>query len=264
MKLYKVLTVVAHHAVSVFPPEDQELPESEELAGEPITELIRRIMARGYTSHEARLAITAWAYHAKYDLHQGAVGIRVFCEQCAREIPIKGIPPEPWFWGVVLAVAVFVAVAMGLYVWAILDPDFNVPFGGHEWAYLMVYEEHLWQGEIFVVGTLQTGVYELGGDLGLSIDRIDRNVDHERRKDWIELKPSMVYLEGRRIIFYHVYHFVGFRCFYCGVLSQFAVGLYKLREAGVDPYLPTGPWSRPGTRWGTPGYEGCWGRWWWF
>ncbi|MBA7590668.1 hypothetical protein ES708_32796 [subsurface metagenome] len=127
----------------------------------------------------------------------------------------------------------------------------------------MVYEEHLWQGEIWNVGSKQEGVYELGGDFGLSIDRIDRNVGGAYGRDWIELKPGRIFLEGRHPILYHVYRVTGLRCFYCGVMSKFAAGLYKLREGGRDTYKPTGIWTRPGTRWGTPGYEGCWQRWWW-
>lgn len=263
MKLYKILAVLGHHAVSVFPPEEQELPESEEMAGEPITRLIRQIMVKGYTNHEARLAIEAWAYHAKYDLNQAARGVRVYCEMCAAQIPLKPPIAAPWFWGVVLAVAAIVAVALGLYVWAVLDPDYNVNFGTHPWAYLMMYEEHLWQGENFTVGWRQRGYYELGGDFGLSVDRVDRNVGGERRKDWIELRPGSLWLEGRKPILYHVYRFTGFRCYFCGVLTEVARGLYKIREGGGDPYKPRGPWSRPGTRWGTPDYEGCWQRWWW-
>ena len=234
------------------------------LATEPALRLIRQIMMKGYTKHEAFLAIQAWAYHARMDLHQGAVGVRVYCEMCAAQIPPKPPIAEPWFWGVVLAVAAIVAVALGLYVWAVLDPEYNIFFGTHEWAYLMVYEERLYQGEIWNVGTLQEGVYELGGFFGEAIESIARNIGHEPRKDWIALKPNMVWLEGRKPILYHVYRIKGFRCYYCGLLSTFAVGLYKLREGGQDPFLPTGPWSRPGTRWGTPGYAGCWKKWWWF
>ncbi|GAJ08475.1 unnamed protein product, partial [marine sediment metagenome] len=209
-------------------------------------------------------AIRAWAYHARVDLHQGAVGVRVFCERCAAEIPFKAYPAQPVAWGVILLVAAIVAAALALYVWAVLDQEFNVPFGTHPWAYLMVYEEHLWQGEIFVTGAARTGVYELGGDFGLSIDEIARNVGHEPRIDWIGLKPGAVWLEGRHPILYHFYQFTGFKCYYCGMLRNFGVGLYKLREGGQDPYLRWSFWVRPGTRWGTPGYEGCWKKWWWF
>ena len=264
MKLYKIRAVLCDHAVSVFPAEEQELPPPEDLAGEPITRLIKEITLKGYTAHEARLAITAWAYHAKYDLHQGAVGVRVFCEQCARQIPLKDYPAEPIAWGLILLVAAIVAVALGLYVWAVLDPDINVMLGTHPWAYLLAYREQIWQGEIFVVSAEQRGVYERGGDLGISIESITRNVGARYRYDYISLISGRIVLKGRKPILYHVYRIKGFKVYFCGVLTEFATGLYRLREGGDDPYKPTGIWTRPGGRWGTPEYAGCWKKWWWF
>lgn len=286
MKLYKIENVLGHRGISVFAPDvDPGLVEAgmhdvplavvlarygekifppHELPAEPIARMIKTIVAKGYTKHEAFLAIEAWARHARMDLNQGAVGVRVYCEKCAAEIPLKQYPAQPVVWGVILAVAVIAAVALALYVWVVLDQEFNVPFGTHEWAYLMTYQEHLWQGEILNVGSKQEAYYELGGDFGLSIDRIDRNVGAEPRRDWIELKTTHVFLEGRHPILYHVYRFTGFRCYFCGVMTKVGTRLYRLREGGSDPYKPTGPWSRPGTRWGTPNYDGCWKRWWWF
>lgn len=264
MKLYKILNVLGDHGVSVFPSEELELPPVEYSAGEPMTDLIRQIIMRGYTEHEAYLMVQAWAYHAKTDLHQLARGVRVFCEMCVERIPVRMPPAEPLTWMFIVTAAVAAAIALGLYLWVTLDQEINVRFGDHEWAYLMSYKERLWQGEIFVVGLKQRGIYEQGGDLGAVIVDHERNVGYVGRRDWIWLKPGAVVLEGRKVVFYHVYRLKGFWVYFCGLASEFASGLYRLREGGRDPYKPTGPWSRPGARWGRPEYEGCWREWWWF
>ncbi len=263
MKLYKIIKLIGDHGVSVFPPADQELPESEELAGEPMTELIQKIMFKGYTNHEARLALTTWAYHAKFDLNQAARGVRVYCEMCVSQIPMKAMPAEPITWGIIFGVAVIAAVALGLYVWAALDQEFNVYFGAHEWAYLMTYEQQLWQGEVFAVSSKQEGVYEQGTFLGEEIQSIDRNLSGELRADWIWLKPGGLVLEGRKPILYHVYRFTSFKVYFCGLMEHWFSDFYRLREGGDDPYKPVGVWTRPGGRHYQDTYEGCWGEWFW-
>lgn len=263
MKLYKIIKLKADHGVSVFPPAEQELPPVEETAGEPMSDIITRIMIKGYTGEEARLAVAAWAYHAKYDLNQAAVGVRVFCEMCAAEIPLKDpISPQPFYW-IMLTVAIAAAIALGLYLWVTLDKEIGVEFPGHPWAYLMTYEERLWQGEILNVGYKQLGYYERSAEIG------GRVLDHARGRstvggsDWFWFVLGSLVLKGRRVIFYHYYMISGFYVEFCGVMTNIGVGLYKLREGGDDRFLPSGPWTRPGGRFGAEDYEGCWQEFWW-
>ncbi|MBA7713260.1 hypothetical protein ES703_122260 [subsurface metagenome] len=263
MLLYKILKMVGDHGVSVFPPEEQELPPIEVTAGEPMSDIINRIILKGYTNYDARLAVQAWAYTAKYDLNQAARGVRVFCEMCAAEIPLKHPPVEPITWGLITLVAVIAAVALGLYLWVTLDQELNVTFGSHPWAYVMMYQERLWQGEILNVGYRQMGYYEQGALFGAVVQSHDRGSSRVGGTDWIWFKPGSMVLEGRRILFYHVYRFSGFYLYFCGVMTKVGTGLYKLREGGRDTFKTRGPWSRPGGRMFTPEYEGCWGEWWW-
>ncbi len=263
MKLYKIIKMVGDHGVSVFPPEEKELPEPVDLAGEPIAELIRKIMVKGYTQHEAYWAIQAWAYHAKYDLHQAAAGVRVFCELCAAEIPAKGVPPEPITWSIIIGVAVIAAVVLGLYLWVTLDKELNVTFGTHPWAYLMSYQERVWQGEILGVGYKQIGYYERSLLIVPNASSHDVGSSRVGGRDWFWFWPGGLVFEGRRILFYHFYRITGFYVEFCGVMTHVGAGLYKLREGGDDPFKPWGPWTRPGGRWGTPEYEGCWLEFWW-
>lgn len=263
MKLYKIIRMVGDYGVSVFPPEEKELPPVEETAGEPMTDLIQKIVAKGYTEHEAYWAVQAWAYHARYDLNQAARGVRIFCEMTAKQIPFKEIPAEPITWGIIIGVAVIAAVALGLYAWVVLDQELNVTFGSHPWAYLMTYQERVWQGEILNVGYKQEGYYEQSVPLDVPVSDYDRGSSRVGGRDWFWFWPGGVVLEGRRIIFYHFYRLTGFNVEFCGVLTNIGSRLYKLREGGDDPFKPRGSWSRPGGRWGTPEYEGCWGEWWW-
>ena len=263
MKLYKLLKMVGDHGVSVFPPEAQELPDPPELAGDPWADNFRKLRFLGFTDYQAGHALKAWAYHAKHDLHQGAAGIRRFVELCVRESAAQQVPPQPIVWGLILLVAVIVAVALGLFLWVYLDKELNVTFGSHEWAYVMSYEERLWIGEILFVSAKQEGVYERGPCFGDVVSSQDRGRSKVGGRDWIWFKKWSVVLKGRRIIFYHVYNFTGFYLRFLGVLTNLGAGRYRLREGGYDGHKPTGLWLRPGGRWGTPKYEGCWGEWWW-
>lgn len=263
MKLFKILNVAGNYGVSVFPPEDVERPPPEELAGEPMGDLVRKIMLKGYTEHEAYMAVQAWAYHAKFDLLQAARGVRVFCETCVARIPLKALPAEPLAWGPIILVAVAAAIFLGLYYWPLLERQYNLRFGTHPWAYLMSYEERLWQAEILNVGSKQFGYYEQGGDLGGVAVGHDRGVGGRKFKDWFWIAAGSLVLEGRHPILYHVYAITGFYVHFCGVGTHIGSGLYKLREGGDDPFKPWGIWSRPGGRIGTPEYSGCWVKWWW-
>ena len=263
MKLYKILYFVGNHGVSVFPPEGEPLPPVPDIAGEPMLDIIKKVVIKGYTNQEAYWAVQAWAYHARYDLNQTAVGVRVFCEQCAAEIPVRFEGAPFWTWELVIVVAVAAAIFLGLYVWAVLGQEYNVRFGTHDWAYLMRYESRLWAAEILNVGRRQEGMYEESFSFGDVIARSTRDFQHVKGRDWIWLKPGSVVKEGRRVLFYHVYQVLGFYCYYCGLMNNVGNELYKLREGGSDPYKPVGIWSRPGGRWGQPDYAGCWGEWWW-
>lgn len=263
MKLYKIHKLKADHGVSVFPPEEQELPPPEELLAEPITDLINNLKLYGYTDQQARWILSAWAYHAQHDLNQTARGIRVFCEMAIRQLP-RPIPPTPPFWhGLALFVGVLAAAALGLYLWVTLDKEIGVPFGSHPWAYLMSYQERLWQGEILNVGYKQMGYYEQSAAIGGTVLEHARGSSRVGGDDWIWFVLGSLVLKGRRILFYHVYMISGFYLEFCGVLTNIGAGLYKLREGGDDRFKPWGPWSRPGGRWGAANYEGCWQQFWW-
>lgn len=263
MKLYKISSMVGDHGVSVFPKQGSTMPPPDELMAEPITDLIRQIQVKGYTEHEAYLAVQAWAYHASNDLRQGARGVRIFCEMCAREISSKPVPPEPISWGVIIMAAVIVALALGLYLWAVLDRDLNVRYRGHEWAYVMRYKERLWQAEITAVSDKQVGYYDRGGDFGGVIAYDSRNIQRVSGRDYIAFWPRRMVLAGRRLIFYHIYDFKGFYVQFLGYMFDTGLGLYRLKKGYSDPYKPEGFWRRPGGPWGTPEYEGCWKQWWW-
>ncbi len=263
MKLFKILKMQGNKGVSVFPTEDQQLPHPEELAGDPWGQGFRILRGLGYTDHQAGRALTAWAYHAKVELHQNAAGVRRFVEQCLIETQKHAMPAPAYFWLTVWSVAVAVAVVLGLYVWVVLDKELNYRFSSHPWAYLMLYEEQLWPAEILNVGYKQEGLYEIGASFGDVLAKQSRDDGFHPRHDWLWLKPGRVFLTGRRLVFYHEYQFTGFFGFFCGVMTNFGGGLYKIREGGNDPYKPSGPWTRPGSRRYQPGYAGCWGDWWW-
>ncbi len=263
MRLYKILRLVGDHGVSVFPPEDQELPPIEETAGEPMSDIIRRIMLKGYTEHEAFLMVQAWAYHARHDLNQLARGVRVFTEMCAEQIPVRMVPAPPIAWGIILGIAVLVALALGLYLWATLDVEKGRAFGTHKWAYVMRYEERLWQCEVLSVLANQEGIYEQGGYLGAVLARADREVWFAGVKaDRFMFFRGLV-LKGRRLVFFHEYRWIFWNVFWCGMLTNIGAGRYRLREGGYDPYKPRGLWLRPGGNWGEADYEGCWQKLWW-
>lgn len=264
VKLFKIKMMAYNHGVSVFPPETQTLPPIEETAGEPMLDIIRKIMQKGYTEHEAYLAIQAWAYHAKFDLNQLARGVRVYCEKCASEIPFKEIPKEPITWTLIAAVASLAAVALGLYVWVVLDQEYNLRAWGHEWAYLMTYEERIWQAEIFNVGRKQEGMYERQVVFPGWISEHRRDPNPRIREDQLWCRGWCVNLEGRHPILYHVYQVTGFWVYFCGVMHAVGSSFYKLNKGGDDPYKPRGIWTRPGGRYGTSEYDGCWKKWWWF
>lgn len=263
MKLYKLISIKGDRGVSVFPERDDPMPPPEDLMADPISDMVRQIQMKGYTGKEAYLAIQAWAWHAKHDLLQGARGVRIFCEQCVREIPTKGIPAEPIAWGLIIVIAVIVAVALGLYLWVVLDRDMNFTFGSHEWAYIMRYQESLWQSEIKAVSDKQVGYYEKGGPFGAVVGGETLNLGGEFGRDYVALKPGGIYLTGRRLIFYHDYQFRGFFMRFLGYTINIGMGLYRLKSEYSDKYKPRGFWRRPGGPWGTPEYEGCWKEWWW-
>lgn len=263
MKLYKVIRLVGDHGVSVFPPDDKELPESDELAGDPWADNFRRLRLLGFTDYQAGHALKAWAYHAKYELHQGAAGIRRFVEQCVAETARQQVPPQPIVWGLVALVALIVAVALGLYVWVYLDKKLGVTFGAHKWAYVMTYQESLWQAEVLFVSAGQEGVYEKCGDLGPVLDEHRRNaayIDRKLDRVWFNRRLR---LAGRRLLFFHEYRWIYWDVYFCGVLTHLSSRRYRLREGNYDPYKPRGRWLRPGGNFGAPDYEGCWGPWWW-
>lgn len=263
MRLYKILNVVGDHGTSVFPPVDVEVPEDPELAGFSWRQPVLDLQMKGYLGRDALRMAWAFYAHSRWHLHQSVAASQAFAEQCVAQIESMPPPAHPVAWGTVIATAIVVAVVLGLYAWAVLDQEFNVRFGTHEWAYLMSYEERMWQGEILNVGFRQRGYYERGGEFGGIIESVDRNRGGIRRNDWIAIKPGWLVLGGRRLVFYHEYRIAGFFVYFCGVMTNIGSGLYKLKEGGFDPYKPRGPWSRPGGRWGTPDYEGAWQEFWW-
>lgn len=263
MKLYKILRLTYDKGVSFFPAETEELPTIVEIAGEPYSDLIRKIQMFGYPEDEARRAIQVWAYHAKHDLHQRAEGVRFYCEFCIRELRIAYVPPPPAVWPMIIAVAVLAAVALGLYTWVVLGQDNNVITEGHPHAYFMTYEEEMYAAEVWNVGLRQEGVYEKCAMLLPTVTSHQRNVWHVLRMDWIYFAYPGIVIEGRRRVFYHVYRIHFLELFYCGLLTNYGLGMYKLLPGGQDRWKPRGPWIREGTRYCTYGYEGCWGDFWW-
>lgn len=263
MKLYKILKMRGNHGVSVFPPEEQELPDPDALAGDPWAHNFRILRGLGFTDQQAGKALRAWAYHARYTLRQGPAGVRRFVEHCVRETTQQAVPPPSIGWGLVVLVAVLVAMALGLVLWVYLDQEINIIFGTHPWAYVMIYNERLWQGEILNVGSEQRGYYESGALFGGVVADHAYGSSGVGGKDWLWFKPGSMTLQGRRLIFYHVYWLTGFYVEFLGVLTRLNVSLFKLQEWGHDPYLPRGPWSRPGGRWGQEDYEGCWQEFFW-
>lgn len=264
MKLYKILRLTYDKGVSVFPAETESLPTVESIAGEPMHDLINQIVARGYAPADAYLAVQGWAYHAKFDLNQGARGVRVFCEMCIRELPLRGVPVEPMTWSYIMAVAIIAAVALGLYLWITLDEDSNVIAEGHPHAYIMTYDDYIYATEILNVGLRQEGVYEQCVNFTPTIIDFRRNVWHVPGLDWMYFAYPGIVLRGRRLVFYHIYRIHFLELSYCGLLTNFGGGLYKLLPGGHDRFKPLGIWERPGDRYCTAGYTGCWGEFWWF
>lgn len=263
MKLYKLRRMCFDHGVSVFPPEDKDLPDPPELAGEPWSENFRRLRFLGFTDYQAGHALKAWAYHAKYELHQSEQGIRRFVTNCVSETAAYKMPAEPVAWGLIILVACVVAVALGLYLWVTLDVESSVHKMGHKWAYVMSYQEYLWQAELLFVSAAQKGVYEQCGDLGSVVAIHQRDTGPKPDPNDIFFFHERLYLKGRRLIFYHWYKFHWWAVFYCGVLTHLSGRRYTLRPGGREPYMVKGPWLRPGGDWGTPEYRGCWQEWWW-
>lgn len=264
MKLYKILKMVGDKGVSVFPPEEQEFPESAYFVPWEWNQNFAVLRALGFTDAQAGKALKCWEWTARYTLGQGPEGCRLFVKRCLHEI--SGSPPTvPFeFWPIVMLFAAIAATALALYLWVTLDKELNYTFGAHEWAYLMSYQERLWQGEVLTVGSKQIAYYERGALFGNVVSSHDRGSSSVGGRDWIWFLPGLMVLEGRRLIFYHVYRFSGFYVRFLGVMTKVGAGLYKLREGGEDRYKPYGPWSRPGGRWGTADYEGCWQPdWWW-
>lgn len=263
MILYKIIRLVGDHGTSVFPVEDQQLEPAEDLAGEPMQDLINIIIGYGYPPDTARHIINAWAHHAKYDLHQLPRGVRVFCEMCIQQLKVPIQQPGPGFWEYVIQIAVIAAVVLALYLWVTLDKDIGVTFGSHPWAYAMKYEERLWQGEVLFVSAGQEGVYEQGGELWSG------SYEHRRDEAYIDRKLDRLLfyrrfvLSGRKLVFFHEYRWIYWDVYFCGVLTKISDRRYRLREPGYDPYKPRGRWLRPGGDMFTPEYEGAWQKWWW-
>jgi len=263
MKLYKICRMIGDHSTSMFAPTTTEVPTPEVMAGEPMMDLIRKLMIYGYTEQQAYYIIQAWAAHAKFDLNQAARGVRVYCEMNMSQLPHPEAIAAVSFWPIVLAVAAVVVVGAGLYLWVELGVEQDVIFSGHPWAYVMTYEEKLWQGEVYHVFPDGRAVYEkwpvpLGSMVIL--DRRVRYVGYYLDQMWFY--GALVH-EGRPTIFYHRFPWTLWEVCYCGVLESMSYGMYRLREGGRDRFLPPGPWYRPGGRIGTPEYEGCWKDWWW-
>lgn len=263
MKLYKIYRMIGDHSTSMFPPSKTEVPAPEQLAGEPMMDLIRKLMLYGYTEQQARYIIQAWAAHAKFDLNQAARGVRVYCEMNMSQLPHPEAMAAVSFWPIVLTAASVAAVAAGLFLWVKLGVEQNAVFGGHPWAYVISYEERLWLAEILFVSLRGQAIYETYGDpLGsmVILDRRVRYVGYWLDQMWFY--GSVVH-EGRPTIFYHRYTWQLWEVSFCGVLTSMSPGLYRLREGGHDRFKPPGLWYRPGGRMGTPEYEGCWLPWWW-
>lgn len=263
MKLYKIIQVRADHGVSIFPPEEQEFPESQAFVPWEWNQNFAVLRTLGFTDAQAGKALKAWEWTARYTLRQGPEGCRLFVRRCLHEI--SGAPPTvPFeFWPVVILFAAIAATALALYLWVYLDQELGLTFDGHEWAYVMSYQERLWQGEILFVSAKQEGVYERGGPFGAVILSHDRGYGYRGAYDWIWLKPGGIVLQGRRLLFYHVYRIHGFYVRFCGVLTHLGAGRYRLREGGSDRYKPRGLWLRPGGDMFTPEYQGCWQEFWW-
>lgn len=263
MKLYKILRLTYDKGVSFFPAETEELPTIESMAGEPMSDLIHEIVFRGYSEHDARLAVQGWAYHAKFDLNQGARGVRVFCGMCVRELGYPVVPVPSITWPIIIGAAVLAAVALGLYTWVVLGVDNNVITEGHPHAYFMTYEEEMYAAEVWNVGLRQEGVYEKCAMLLPTVTSFRRDVWHVPGMDWIYFAYPGIVIEGRRRVFWHVYRIHFLELFYCGLLTNYGRGMYKLLPGGQDRWKPRGPWIREGTRYCTYGYAGCWGDFWW-
>ncbi|MBA7699635.1 hypothetical protein ES703_108334 [subsurface metagenome] len=184
-------------------------------------------------------------------------------DMCFHKAPVLvQVPPDPpHFFAALVALAA--AVTLALVLWVYLDKEFGLTFMAHEWAYVMLYEENLWQGEIIYVTPEQTAVYEQGGEFGPLLQMQTRNSHYlERPLDgfwfWEQFKIS-----GRKLLFWHEYQWTYWEVYFCGVLTRIAPNRLKLRYPGEDPFQPFGPWWRPGGFWGTPEYEGCWQELWW-
>ncbi|MBA7702896.1 hypothetical protein ES703_111674 [subsurface metagenome] len=230
MKLYKVLSVLANHGVSVFPPEDEPIESPVDLGITPWGQMFRQLTLYGFSEAQAGHALAAWVHYGKFDLNLPMWRVQIYVQRIVNDICGQPRPAPADWWIMVVAVAVVAAVALGLYVWAVLDQEYNLKFGTHDWAYLGTYKEKLWMMEILNVGTKQEGVYERGPLFWHYMASHDRNVGGRARRDWIWIEPGRMVLEGRRVVFYHVYQILGFYCYWCGLMTRFASRLYKLNR----------------------------------
>jgi len=255
--------MVGDHSKSMFAPEYYKPPSIPDMAGEPMNDLINRLIFWGYTPEQARHIITAWAAHAKYDLNQAPRGVRVFCEMAMSSMPRPDVQHPSVFWPLVIAVAAAAAIALALYLWVELDNTPFAHFSGHEWAYVATYQETVYIAEIIAVGPWGKPMYEIGAPLGDVLAYSERNASYLSR--WLDRLHFYMSLkhEGRPSIFYHRYLWHHWDCFFLDVLYEVSPGLYRMKSKSLDPYAPERGWFRPGGRMYTPQYEGCWKDWWW-
>jgi len=289
MKLYKVVRYHYDHSVSVFEPEPLDpLPymgNDHKLlydqirrimlepgwivpdpvpAGDPIRRLVLQLKQYGLTEAQGYKVVSGWAHHAKYNHNQSPRGVRIFCEMALAKLPRPEMLPDTRIYPFVLLAALTAAVIGALYLWIKLDDEQNLVTSGHEWMYLMTYEERVWIAEVLKTNKYGRGTYEHWGDLGDGLVWVERNsLFIERILDKIWFNHSLI-IQGRPTVFYHRFSFSHFDAFYCGRLFEYAPNRYALEKTDNDPYLPGRSWSRPGGPMGTPEYEGCWRDWPWY
>lgn len=264
MRLYKLVRLTGDYSVSIFAPKKIEVEPLERIAGEPLGHWIALLKLMGYTAEEARELLVALAHHAKYDLNQTARGVRVYIDMILRKMWEASQPPHSIMWApLILALAAFAAIAAAVWLWMELDSDGWRVSLAHPWAYVMRYNGRLWQAEILAVGPKERGVYELGPEFGEVLVSERRNLPTALGSldEWGFFTSFL--MEGRPIVFWHRSVWILWDVFFCGMCYEVGRNIYMLKEGGRDPYLPAGPWFRPGDRWGTPGYKGCWKPWWW-
>jgi len=263
MKLFKLVRLVGDHSKSMFEPEFYKPPSIEVMAGEPMTDLINRLVFWGYTPYQAQMCIQAWAAHAKFDLNQAPRGVRVYCEMCMSSMPKPGEFAPQYFWPIVIAIAAIAAVGLALYLWVELDTEMFAHFGAHPWAYVATYQQRMYIAEIISVGPRGTPTYEIGASLGNVIAWHEWGASYVDR--WLDRLHFYMALkhEGRPTIFYHRFLWHHWDGAYLGLMYPIGPRLYRLKGNPGDPYAPGELWYRPGGRMYTPQYEGCWKDWWW-